>query len=143
MLLGPFGISRLAGGDAYNRPMTTGLILFAHGARDPRWAEPFERLRQKVAAARPGMPVALAFLELMTPHLGTATAALVAQGCTSIRVVPIFLGQGGHVRQDLPRLIGEAQFRHPAVGFELTTAVGEDESVLSRIAEVCVGGLTD
>jgi sirohydrochlorin cobaltochelatase len=129
--------------DAYNWAVTTGLILFAHGARDPRWAEPFERLRQKVAAARPGMPVTLAFLELMTPDLGTATAALVAQGCTSIRVVPIFLGQGGHVRQDLPRQVEEAQSRHHGVRFELTTAVGEDEVVLSRIAEVCVSGVTD
>ena len=123
--------------------MTTGLILFAHGARDPRWAEPFERLRQKVADARPGVPVTLAFLELMTPDLGTATAALVAQGCTSIRVVPIFLGQGGHVRQDLPRLVEEARACHPAVSFELATAVGEDETVLARIAEVCVGGVTN
>jgi len=121
--------------------MTTGLILFAHGARDPRWAEPFERLRQKVAAARPGMPVTLAFLELMTPDLGAATAALAAQGCTSIRVVPIFLGQGGHVRQDLPRLVGETQTRHPGVTFDLQPAIGEDDTVLARIADVCVGGM--
>ncbi len=123
--------------------MTTGLILFAHGARDPRWAEPFERLRQKVAVSRPRVPVMLAFLELMTPDLGTATAVLAAQGCTSIRVVPIFLGQGGHVRQDLPQLVEDVRARHPAVSFELARAVGEDETVLSRIAEVCVDGVAD
>ena len=39
---------------SYNCRMT-GLILFAHGARDPRWAEPFERLKRKVEAARPGL----------------------------------------------------------------------------------------
>ncbi len=123
--------------------MTTGLILFAHGARDPRWAEPFERLRQKVESARPGMPVTLAFLELMAPSLGAATDALAARGCTSVRVVPIFLGQGGHVRQDLPRLVGEVRLRHPGVTFELQPAVGEDDMVLSTIAQVCVGGVPD
>ncbi len=48
-----------------------GMILFGHGARDPRWAEPFERLAAKLRAQRSD-PVALAFLELMTPDLPTA-----------------------------------------------------------------------
>jgi sirohydrochlorin cobaltochelatase len=30
------------------------LILFAHGARDPAWAAPFERLRALTQAAMPG-----------------------------------------------------------------------------------------
>jgi len=121
--------------------MTTGLVLFAHGARDPRWAEPFERLRHKVAALRPDAPVVLAFLELMTPDLPTACAALVNQGAVRIRIVPIFLGQGGHVRQDLPALAGQVQALHPAVLIELATAIGDDDAVLDRIAAVCVGGL--
>ena len=60
--------------------MAAGLVLFAHGARDPQWREPFERLAGKVRAARPDLAVSLAFLELMTPDLATATDALVAQG---------------------------------------------------------------
>ena len=66
-------------GASYNRHVT-GLILFAHGARDPRWAEPFERLKRKVEAARPGMPVALAYLEIMEPDLMGATDALISAG---------------------------------------------------------------
>jgi sirohydrochlorin ferrochelatase len=31
-------------------PMTQGLILFAHGARDPRWAAPFEAVAARVRA---------------------------------------------------------------------------------------------
>ncbi|HAN56086.1 MAG TPA: cobalamin biosynthesis protein CbiX, partial [Betaproteobacteria bacterium] len=37
-----------------------GLILFAHGARDPRWAVPFERLQALTQAQRPDWQVALA-----------------------------------------------------------------------------------
>jgi sirohydrochlorin ferrochelatase len=33
-------------------PMT-GLILFAHGARDPRWAEPFEAVAARMCARGP------------------------------------------------------------------------------------------
>jgi sirohydrochlorin cobaltochelatase len=52
--------------------MSPGLILFAHGARDPRWATPFEAVAAAVRAARPGLPVRLAFLAFMSPTLLTA-----------------------------------------------------------------------
>ena len=78
--------------------MKRGLLLFAHGARDPRWALPFEAIVQRIAARAPGLPVRLAFLEFMAPTLPEAGDALVAQGCDEIEVVPLFLGAGGHVR---------------------------------------------
>jgi sirohydrochlorin cobaltochelatase len=121
----------------------TGLILFAHGARDRRWAEPFERLKRKVEAARPGLPVALAYLEIMQPDLATAAEALIASGCRSLRVVPVFLGQGGHVREDLPAIVAAVAARHPDVAIVLATAIGEDDAVLERIAEVAAAGLPD
>jgi sirohydrochlorin cobaltochelatase len=115
-----------------------GLVLFAHGARDPRWREPFERLATKVREARPGLPVRLAFLELMTPDLRSAIEALAGAGCASIRVVPVFLGQGGHVRSDLPALFQDAVARHPQCRFQLAVAAGEDDAVLEALAEYCV-----
>ena len=84
--------------------MSTALILFAHGARDPRWREPFDRLHALVSARRAG-PVALAFLEMMQPDLTEAARQLAHSGATSAMVVPVFLGTGGHLRQDLPALV--------------------------------------
>jgi sirohydrochlorin cobaltochelatase len=37
----------------------------------------------------------------------------VAQGCTDIEIVPLFLGAGGHVRKDLPARTATLQQRHP------------------------------
>ena len=124
------------------RVIKTGLILFAHGARDPRWREPFERLARKAAAERPDVAVSLAFLELMEPDLGAAADALVARGCRALRVVPVFLGQGGHVREDLPAAVDAVRSRYPNVAIELREAVGEDDAVLDRIAATAVAGLT-
>jgi sirohydrochlorin cobaltochelatase len=118
-----------------------GLILFAHGARDPRWREPFERLAAKARAARPDVSVSLAFLELMGPTLEAAVDRLVEEGCSAIRVVPVFLGQGGHVREDLPAAVERARARRPGIAIELRGAVGEDDAVLDRIAAVAVEGL--
>ncbi|MGN6390127.1 MAG: sirohydrochlorin chelatase [Burkholderiaceae bacterium] len=114
------------------------LILFAHGARDPRWAAPFERLRDLLRAGRPGMAVSLAFLELMSPRLPEAAAELVAQGCRRLTVVPVFFGQGGHVLRDLPALVEELRAAHPAIRIEVAPAVGESPEVLRAIADYCL-----
>ncbi|AJP59488.1 cobalamin biosynthesis protein CbiX [Pandoraea vervacti] len=114
-----------------------GVVLFAHGSRDPRWAEPFERLRDKVVAQRPDAIVCLAFLELMTPGLADAVAALVSQGCDDVTVVPVFLGQGGHVRRDLPVLADACRSAHPGITLHLSAAVGEDDTVLQALASYC------
>ncbi len=115
--------------------MSRGLLLFAHGARDPRWAEPFQAVAQRVRARDPGLTVQLAFLEFMTPALGEAGAALAAGGCTQVDVVPLFLGAGGHVRKDLPALMATLQAAWPATAFRLRPAIGEIDSVIDAMAE--------
>lgn len=118
---------------------TTGLVLFGHGARDVRWREPFERLLELVQASHHG-PVVLAFLEQMSPDLQMACHRLVAQGASDIVVVPIFLGAGGHLRRDLPELIGAAR-ASTGVPVRLVAAVGESGRVLEAIAEYAIQSL--
>jgi len=114
--------------------MTQGLILFAHGARDPRWAQPFEAVAERVRLQRPAAAVRLAYLELMAPDLPTAGAELAAAGCTQISILPLFLGTGGHVRRDLPLLVDSLRAAHPAVGFTLHPPAGEADIVIDALA---------
>jgi sirohydrochlorin cobaltochelatase len=115
--------------------MTTGIILFAHGSRSPNWAEPFERMQQRVAAQRPDARVALAYLELMSPNLHDAIDALVAQAVECISIVPLFLAAGGHLKSDLPRLVDEAVERHPRLRVRVLPPIGESEAMLQAIAD--------
>ncbi|RKF43610.1 sirohydrochlorin chelatase [Paraburkholderia fungorum] len=119
-----------------------GVVLFGHGARDVRWREPFERLAGKVRAARgsdaEAGPVLLAFLELMEPDLPAAVDSLVSDGCSVVTVVPVFFGQGGHIRKDLPALIERCRGLYPSVEIRCVGAVGEDEAVLDAVAEYCL-----
>jgi sirohydrochlorin cobaltochelatase len=118
--------------------MPAGLVLFAHGARDARWAEPFLRLRERVSRAAPEARVLLAFLEFMAPDLDAAVAELSAAGCRDIAVVPVFLGQGGHLRDDVPNLLQRVAAHHPACQIRLGVAAGEDDAVLDAIAAYCL-----
>ena len=114
------------------------LVLFAHGARDPRWAEPFQRLQKIIEGQRAELTVQLAFLELMEPRLPELVRQLVDQGCTEVSVVPVFFGQGGHVLRDLPLLIDALKREHPQLKLSAAPAVGEDAAVLNAIAQYCI-----
>jgi sirohydrochlorin cobaltochelatase len=111
-----------------------GVLLFAHGARDPRWADPFHAVARAVQARDPEVAVELAFLEFMSPDLATGAQRLVDAGCGVVDIVPLFLGAGGHVRRDLPLLVERLNAGHPGVRWRLHAAVGEQPRVIEAMA---------
>ena len=121
--------------------MKTALVLLAHGARDSRWAEPFERLRELVRQRAPTIEVRLAYLELMQPDLKGAVAELATLGVTAVRVAPVFFGRGGHVREDLPQLLAELARDYPTLSVTCVSPVGEAPRVVAAMAEHCLEGL--
>ena len=118
--------------------MKRGLLLFAHGARDPRWALPFEDVARRIARTEPSVAVALSYLEFMAPGLVEAGGSLVAQGCERVEVVPLFLGAGGHVRKDLPALLDTLRAAHPQVLWLLRPTIGEADSVVEAMAQAAL-----
>jgi len=111
-----------------------GLLLFAHGARDPEWARPFEAIRDRIRAQRPELPVGLAYLETMKPTLEEGIDGLTAQGASSITVFPLFMAQGGHLKQDVPRILADVRAGRPNVPLALETAIGDVPELLDAIA---------
>ncbi|NGZ87973.1 sirohydrochlorin chelatase [Duganella aceris] len=118
------------------------LVLFAHGARAASWAAPFERLRDLTQARTPDVRVSLAFLELMTPRLPELVAELEAGGVDEITVVPVFLGQGGHVLRDLPLMVDQLRLDHPGTTIKVVEAAGENAAVLNALSDYCVASLS-
>ena len=117
---------------------TRGLILLAHGARDPSWATPFEAMVARVHERAPDAQVRLAFLELMSPGLAEAGGELAAFGCTRIDVVPAFLGTGGHVRRDVPAQLDALRQAHRDIVWKLHDALGETPHVIAALADAAV-----
>ncbi len=111
------------------------IVLFAHGARDAQWAEPFRKMQSMVRDKKLGVPVELAFLELMQPSLDEAIADLAARGIKNISVIPLFMAQGGHLKEDLPLKLAEIRKHHPAISFRISPPIGEVEAILGAIAD--------
>jgi sirohydrochlorin cobaltochelatase len=115
------------------------LVLFAHGSREPEWAHPLELLRDLIQRQLPLHEVRLAYLELMAPSLLDAISELASGGAKSVRILPLFLGQGKHMQRDLPTLAESAQKRHPELKLELLPALGDQRGILDALARAIAG----
>jgi len=115
-----------------------GVMVFAHGSRDPLWRAPVEAVAQAIAVRDPQAQVSCAYLELCEPDMNTAAASLIARGVTRIRVLPLFFGMGKHAREDLPVLLQDLRLRHPGVEFEQLPTAGENPRLTALLAEMAL-----
>jgi sirohydrochlorin cobaltochelatase len=133
-----------------------GIILFAHGSRDPLWRWPIEAVASRIRDTSCVAHTSCAYLELCEPGLEDACKTMlealqttrdsalsarsspgqVIQKRFTIRIVPMFLGMGKHAREDLPRLVADLRRAHPNVSFEIMTTVGENERVTALLAQI-------
>ena len=115
-----------------------GIILFAHGSREPQWRAPIEAVALQISARQPDALVRCAYLEICEPSLLDAASDLIAAGARQLRVFPLFLGVGKHAREDLPLLIAQVRAAHPDVPIELLPAAGEYAQMTALMAEIAM-----
>ena len=115
-----------------------GIILFAHGSREPQWRAPIEAVALQINARQPDALVRCAYLEICEPSLLDAASDLIAAGARQLRVFPLFLGVGKHAREDLPLLIAQVRAAHPDVPIELLPAAGEYAQMTALMAEIAM-----
>ena len=112
------------------------LMLFAHGARDPEWRMPVDAMAAMLRQSMPGVRVAVAFLEFMTPTLGEAIDEAVLAGARRVSIAPLFWAEGGHLKREVPELIAAAQARHPQLRIDRWPVLGHSAEVLAALAGV-------
>jgi sirohydrochlorin cobaltochelatase len=115
------------------------IILFAHGARDPEWAQPFRKIKRALEAKRPDVTVELAFLEFMEPALDATVAKLARAGSRTITIAPLFMAQGGHLKNDLPKILDAIRAEHRGTEITLLPAIGDVDPIIDAIAQWLVG----
>lgn len=120
--------------------MRRGLILFAHGSRDPSWASSLETLSSEVRAIDPEREVRTAFLELQSPDLPTVIDEM-APRHTHLDICPVFWAATGHVRRDVPALLEAARRNHPDLSLRLLPALSDLPGLLAFVARA-IGDVT-
>ena len=83
---------------------TPALLIAAHGTRVPEGQDAARALAARVARLLPEVTVRDSYVELTDPPIPDALAELAASG--PVVVVPLMVGAGGHVLEDIPEAIG-------------------------------------
>ncbi len=112
------------------------LVLLAHGSRDARWREPFESLAQTLAAEMESIQVRLAYLELCPPTLAEVVMQWPDDSLVQIRILPLFLAHGAHVRRDIQNQIDALEHRRQQIVLELFPPAGDDPRVFALLREI-------
>lgn len=120
-----------------------GLILLAHGSRDPQWRRPMEAVCARIQADQPALSVRCAYLELCGPDLASAVQDMAAEGVACVGIVPMFLGTGRHAREDLPRMVQELAQAFPRMRLQLRPPIGEDERMTALMAHIASEGIAE
>ena len=119
--------------------MNHALIVFGHGSRDPLWAETLKALRERLRSALPCTEVELAYIEFLKPTLAECVDALWGRGCRDIAVLPAFIAEGAHLRQELPGFVEQARSGREGLSIQLFPAMGD----LPEVQEGVVRFVTD
>ncbi|WP_432420704.1 sirohydrochlorin chelatase, partial [Nocardia farcinica] len=106
-----------------------------HGSREPRSAATAATGAERVAAARPGVTVRPAFLDLSAPAVDRVVDALARAGHTRIVAVPLLLGNAFHARVDLPGLLAAARRAHPLLRVDRSEVLGPDPRLVAALAD--------
>ncbi len=112
------------------------LLVVGHGTKDPTGAQEFRDLVGLVAERAPWLETAGGFLELSSPPIADAAAALAAGMPASgrqVAVVPLMLAAAGHAKGDIPAALERERQRHPGLAFAYGRALGPHPSLLTLL----------
>lgn len=116
------------------------VVLLGHGSRDRSAIEESDRFLTYFRRWSGLKTVDQGYLEQVSPSIPEAIDRAVSKGAARVRALPLFLFPGRHIQSDLPRLLSEAQARHPRVAFFLGEALSRHPKLMElaqiRIASV-------
>ena len=113
-------------------------ILLAHGSRDPHWRRPVEAVAARMRELDPLHTVSCAYIENMQPDLMACVESLAVAPLKSIRIFPLFLGAGKHVREDIGALTEQVRQRHPSLEVQLLGMMGEHAEFTNLLAQLAL-----
>lgn len=102
--------------DSINRD-NTGILLIGHGSSLPYGKEVLDEIANKTKRQLEGYDVELGFMRIEKPSIPESFDKLQQKGYENMIVIPVFLADGLHTKNDIPNLLGleamELDFEYP------------------------------
>lgn len=110
------------------------ILVLGHGSRRTCANDEVEATAAALRRRHPHLDLSHAFIELAEPLLDDALARLAARA-DRVAVLPLFLFEAGHMKEELPRALQSARSAFPAVRFDASRVFGLHPWMLEIAAE--------
>ncbi|KZZ76540.1 hypothetical protein A3765_24035, partial [Oleiphilus sp. HI0130] len=120
--------------------MKTKLILLAHGSSSKEWSDAFYQMTKRVRESF--KEADLAFMELSSPSLEEVCIEAKQDGFQNVRVLPLFLAIGRHLKTDVPRMISEYE-NTLGLKIDLLPPVGQHPAIENAMYEAASAYLSE
>ncbi|KAB2954185.1 hypothetical protein F9B85_00325 [Heliorestis acidaminivorans] len=116
--------------------MKSGVILLSHGSRSKEANENAIIVGEMVKKKYNIEPLLVTFMELAEPSLEDGVRRLIEEEKVDhIKVVPLFLNNGIHLKRDVPRMLEELRTQYGHVTFNQGRPFGTDERLVDLVYE--------
>jgi sirohydrochlorin ferrochelatase len=95
--------------------MKKAIIMIDHGSKRRESHLDLIEWQKGVQALISDVTVKIAHMEIAEPSLKSTVQECISEGIFDLSVVPLFLGRGKHLQEDIPALITECQIEFPEV----------------------------
>lgn len=112
----------------------TGILLLAHGSREGDTEQTMRQITEYVKIALQNDMVEEAYLQFREKNLEQGLLSLIGRGADAIKIIPYFLFEGVHIKEDIPAELREFGSRYPNISITMGKTLGADK----RLAEIVI-----
>ncbi|RXJ87615.1 sirohydrochlorin chelatase [Arcobacter sp. CECT 8985] len=111
------------------------LILIAHGSRLESSNKEVIRLVKKLKEQNnsKNLNIGYSFLELTEPSIEDSVKKQILLGSKKITLLPYFLAEGKHVKDDIPKEVNYLKNKYKDIDFELLPHLGANNGIINLI----------
>ncbi|AEY65217.1 CbiX/SirB N-terminal domain-containing protein [Clostridium sp. BNL1100] len=111
------------------------ILILAHGSREKETLETLHKVTDMTKVQLPEVLIETAYMEFCDINLEKGLDMLIEKGADDITVVPYFLFEGIHIREDIPGEIKEYLEKHPGIKVTLGNTLGADPRLADVLAD--------
>lgn len=115
-----------------------GVLILAHGSRAKKTQDTLDAVVSMVRSKLPDQLIEVAYMEFCDVNIEKGLTMLIEKGIKNIKVVPYFLFEGIHIKEDIPTEIAAFLANHK----DITVTMGETLGVDERLADILVDRIT-
>ncbi|NLI92673.1 MAG: cobalamin biosynthesis protein CbiX [Peptococcaceae bacterium] len=112
-----------------------GVLILAHGSREKETETTLDQIMSMLEQRLQLENIEEAFLQFSAINLQQGLVKLINRGATDIKIIPYFLFEGVHIKEDIPHEIREFNKIYPDIKITLGKTLGADDRLADILAD--------